>query len=60
MKLLTENRREFNLDTHVAFLDYGKAFCKVEREKLFEVLQSKSIPNLFWYSNSSSSSSSIA
>ena len=41
MKLLIENRREFNLQTHLAFLDYVKNFNKVKREKLFEILQSK-------------------
>jgi hypothetical protein len=46
MTLLTETRREFNLETHSAFLEYVKAFHKVKRDKLFEILQSRSIPNL--------------
>jgi len=45
MKLLIE-KRKFNLETHLSFLDYVKAFCNVERYKLFEVLQSNSIHNL--------------
>jgi uncharacterized protein YxeA len=46
MKLPTEKRREFNLETHLAFLDYVKVFDKVKRVKLFEILQNKNIPNL--------------
>jgi hypothetical protein len=46
MKLLTEKRRKFNLENHFAFLDYVKAFNKVKRDKSFEILQSKNIPDL--------------
>jgi hypothetical protein len=46
MKLLTEERRKFNLETHLAFLVYVKAFNKVKRHKLSEILQSKNIPDL--------------
>jgi hypothetical protein len=42
MKLVTE----FNLETHFAFPDYVKAFDRVKRNKLCEILQSKNIPNL--------------
>jgi len=45
-KLLTENRREFNLETHLTFLDYVKAFDNVKRDKLFEILKYKNFPNL--------------
>ena len=55
MKLLIEKRRTVNLETHSAFLDYVKAFDNVERDKLFEFLQSNSIPNLLMYYSSSSS-----
>jgi hypothetical protein len=41
MKLLIEKRREFNLEIHLAFLDYVKTFDRVKREKLVEILQSK-------------------
>jgi predicted RNA binding protein with dsRBD fold (UPF0201 family) len=44
-KLLIEKRTEFNLETHLAFLDNVKASDKMKREKLFEILQSKNIPN---------------
>jgi len=46
MKLLTEKRRGFSSETHLAFLDYVKVYDKVERDKLFEILQNKNIPNL--------------
>jgi hypothetical protein len=45
MKLLIE-KREFNLETHFAFVDYEKAFDKVKWQKLFKILKEKSIPNL--------------
>jgi len=38
MKLLIEKGREFNLGTHLTFLDYAKDFDNVKREKLFEIL----------------------
>jgi hypothetical protein len=41
VKCLTKRRREFILETHLDFLEYVKDF-----DKLFEVLQSKNIPNL--------------
>jgi hypothetical protein len=34
------------LETHLAFHDYVKAFNRVKRDKLLEILQSKNIPNL--------------
>jgi hypothetical protein len=46
VELLIQKRREFNLGTHLAFLDYVKAFDKVKKDKLFEIFQSKNIPNL--------------
>jgi len=36
-----ESLKEFNLETHLAFFDYAKAF-----DKLFKILQSKKIPDL--------------
>jgi hypothetical protein len=41
-----KKRRKFNSETHLPFLDYVKAFNKIERDKLFEILQSKNIPVL--------------
>jgi hypothetical protein len=46
MKILREKRREFNLETHLAFLDYVKALTMLKRDKLFVILQSKNVPNL--------------
>jgi hypothetical protein len=43
-KLLTEKRSEFNLESHLAFLEYAKAFDSVTRDKLFEKLQTKIFP----------------
>ena len=40
-------KEEFNLETHLAIVDYGKVFGKVKIDKLFEILHSKNIPNLF-------------
>ena len=34
------------METHLTFLDDVKDFDRVKREKLFEILQSKNIPNL--------------
>jgi len=44
-KLNIKKRRELNLETHLTFLDYVKAFDNVKREKLFEILKSKNISN---------------
>jgi len=46
MELLIERRRKFNLEIHLAILDYVKAFVRVEREKFVDILQSKNIPIL--------------
>jgi hypothetical protein len=48
MKLLIEKRREFNLETHLAFIYYVKAFDKVKRSKMFEILQGKYISKLLF------------
>jgi hypothetical protein len=45
MKVLTEKGR-YNLETCLLFLDCVKAFDRVIRDKLFDVLQSKNISNL--------------
>jgi hypothetical protein len=34
------------LEALLAFLDYVNAFERVKRDKLFEILKSKNIPNL--------------
>jgi hypothetical protein len=45
LKLLIEKRREYNLETHILFLDYEKAFGSVLRATLFDILRNKNIPN---------------
>jgi hypothetical protein len=45
MKVLTEKGR-YNSETSLVCIDYVKAFDRVKRDKLFEILQSKNIPNL--------------
>jgi hypothetical protein len=45
MKVLTEKGR-YNLETYLPYIDCVKAFDRVKRDKLFEILQSKIIPNL--------------
>jgi hypothetical protein len=44
MKLIVEKRIEYNLETHLPFIDNVNALDKVERDKLFEILQSKVFP----------------
>jgi hypothetical protein len=46
MKLLIKKRREFNLETNFAFVDYEMAFDRVKQQKLFYILKEKNIPNL--------------
>jgi hypothetical protein len=41
-----KTEQSFNLETHLAFLDYLKACGEAKREKLFEIQQSKYTPNL--------------
>lgn len=37
IKQIIEKRREYNLETHIAFIDIIKAFDKVNRSKLWEI-----------------------
>ena len=37
-------RREFNLETHMAFLDLEKAFDRVNRNQLWQIINRRSIP----------------
>lgn len=41
---LIEKRREFNLETHIAFIDFKKAFDKVNRQKLWEIMNIRGYP----------------
>jgi hypothetical protein len=44
LKQITEKRREFNLETHLAFIDYNKAFDHVDRNKLWNIMQQTGYP----------------
>jgi hypothetical protein len=41
-----EERREFSMETHLALLDFGKAFYMVKRPLLFKILKKINIPKL--------------
>jgi hypothetical protein len=45
VKIIMEKHREFNIEIHLAFIDYKKAFDKVNRHKLIEILTEYNIPN---------------
>jgi len=45
LKLLIEKRREFNLETHLLFIDYEKPFDNTQRQILFNILKSRHIPD---------------
>ena len=43
-KLLIEKWRGFNLETHLLFIDYEKAFDNIQRQIVFNILKSRCIP----------------
>lgn len=45
LKLLIEKHKEYNIETHLAFIDYIKAVDNVNRNKLFDILKSDDTPN---------------
>jgi hypothetical protein len=45
LKLLIEKEREFNLETHLLFIDYEKAFDNIKRQILVNILKSRQIPD---------------
>jgi len=47
LKLLIEKRREFNLETHLLFIDYKKAYDNIQRQILFNILKSRHNPDTF-------------
>ena len=44
IKQTIEKRREFNLQIHIAFLDLEKAFDRVNRNQLWQILNARGIP----------------
>jgi len=46
LKLLIEKRRKFNLEAHLLFIDYDKAFDNIQRQILFNILKSRHIPDI--------------
>jgi sorting nexin-29 len=44
IKLTIETRREFHLETHIAFPDLEKAFDRVNRNQLWQILNKRGIP----------------
>ena len=45
LKLLIEKPKEFNLETHLLFIDYEKAFAHIKRQILFNMLRTRRIPD---------------
>jgi hypothetical protein len=39
-----EKRREFDLETHMAFVDLENAFDRVDRNQLWQILNRRGIP----------------
>ena len=44
LQQLIEKRREYNLSTYIAFVDFDKAFDRVSREKLWEIMFLRGYP----------------
>ena len=44
MKILIEKHREFNIETHIAFVDFKKAFDRADQNKLLNILVNDQMP----------------
>jgi sorting nexin-29 len=44
VKILIGKHREFNMETHIAFVDFKKAFDQVNRMELLRILTSDQVP----------------
>jgi len=44
IKQIMEKRREFDLETHMAFVDLENAFDRVDRNQLWQILNRRGIP----------------
>jgi hypothetical protein len=45
LKQIISKRAEYNLETHLAFIDYVKAFDRVRRSQLWDVMKRRGIPD---------------
>jgi len=45
LKLLIEQKREFNLETHLVFVDCERAFGNIKRQILFNIFKSRHFPD---------------
>jgi hypothetical protein len=45
LKLLRENNREYNIESHLAFVDIRKAFDTVDRIKLMGIIKNDGVSN---------------
>jgi hypothetical protein len=46
-QIINWKRREFNLETHLLFIDCDKGFDNLQRQILFNILKSRNIPDTF-------------
>lgn len=44
LKQIIQKRREYNLETHILFVDFVKAFDRVSRGKLWEIMKERGYP----------------
>jgi hypothetical protein len=51
IKILLEKHQEYNVETHIAFVDLKKIINRVNRTKLLEFLQNDKIPNRLYKTN---------
>jgi len=45
LEIRVEKHKEFNIKTHTAFVDFERAFDRVNRRKLLEILASDGVPH---------------
>ena len=45
LKQIIQKRREYNLQTHILFIDYTKAFDKVLRNKVWDIMRKNGYPS---------------
>lgn len=44
IRQIIEKRREYNLETHIGFIDYEKAFDHVNRNTLWAIMERRGYP----------------